>query len=33
MGGGEDDQRSFCGEMKEGRSILRERHLVKIRWG
>ena len=33
MGRGEDDQRGFCGEMKEGRNILQERHLVKIRCG
>ena len=33
MGRGENDQRGFSGEMEEGRSILRERHVMEIRWG
>ena len=33
MGRRENDQRGFSGEMEEGRSILRERHVMEIRWG
>ena len=33
MGRRENDQRGFSGEMEEGRNILRERHLMRIRCG